>query len=88
MKTLIGGTGGTKVSAKRSSIYLYPKLLVQGTGDQAALKQNHYTLRCPILQLKVQVLPPVAKLSLLQGFHMEIWTLDLVEGLKKIKYIL
>lgn len=81
MKTLIGGDRRNESLCERNSIYLYPKLLVQGTGDQAALKQNHYTLRRPILQLKVQVLPPVGKLSLLQGFDMEIWTLDLVKGL-------
>ena len=50
---------------ERSDIYLHPELLVQGTGDQAALEQNHRPLRSPVLQLEVQILPPVGQLGFL-----------------------
>lgn len=68
---------GNDVGTRAPSIYLDPELLVECTGDQAALEQNHHALRRPVLQLEVQVLSPVVELGLLQGFDVEVRTLDL-----------
>lgn len=68
---------GNDAGARAPSIYLDPELLVERAGDQAALEQNHHALRRPVLQLEVQVLPPVVELGLLQGFDVEVRTLDL-----------
>lgn len=68
---------GNDAGTRAPSIYLDPELLVERAGDQAALEQNHHTLRRPVLQLEVQVLSPVVELGLLQGFDVEVRTLDL-----------
>lgn len=57
--------------------YLDPELLVERTGDEASFKKNHYAFRSPVFYFKVQVLPPVGQLSLLQGFDVEVRSLDL-----------
>lgn len=59
------------------SHYLGPEFFVESTGDEASFKENHYPLRGPILDFKVQVLLPVVQLGLLQGFDVEVWSLDL-----------
>lgn len=63
---------GNEARAPAASNYLDPELLVERAGDQAALEQNHHALRRPVLQLEVQVLPPVVQLRLLQGFDVEV----------------
>lgn len=68
---------GNDAGTRAPSIYLDPELLVERAGDQAALEQNHHALRRPVLQLEVQVLSPVVELGLLQGFDVEVRTLDL-----------
>lgn len=63
---------GREARAAAACNYLDPELLVERAGDQAALEQNHHALRRPVLQLEVQVLPPVVQLGLLQGFDVEV----------------
>lgn len=74
------GVRGSAARAVAASRYLDPELHVERTGDQAALEQNHHALRSPVLQLEVQVLPPVVQLGLLQGFDVEVRTLYLRGG--------
>lgn len=56
----------------RHAPYLDPKLLIEGTGDHTALKEDHHSLMSPVLNLKVQVLLPVLQLSFLQRFNVKI----------------
>lgn len=70
---------GNDAEAEGPSNYLEPKLLIQRTGDQAALEQNHDSLRRAVLQLEVQVFSPVVQLGLLQGFDVEVRPLYLEE---------
>lgn len=60
-----------------NACYLDPELFVESTGDEASFKKNHYALRRPVFYFKLQVLPPVVQLSLLQGFDVEVRSLDL-----------
>lgn len=60
-----------------NACYLDPELFVESTGDEASFKKNHYALRRPVFYFKLQVLPPVGQLSLLQGFDVEVRSLDL-----------
>lgn len=52
--------------------YLCPEVLVKSTGDEAAFEQNDHAFGSAILDLKVQILLPVAELGLLQGFNVEV----------------
>lgn len=60
-----------------NACYLDPELFVESTGDEASFKKNHYALRRPVFYFKLQVLPPVGQLSLLQGFDVEVRSLYL-----------
>lgn len=57
--------------------YLDPELFVESTGDEASFIKNHYALRGPVFYFKLQVLPPVGQLGFLQGFDVEVRSLDL-----------
>jgi len=59
------------------SCYLDPELLVEGTSDEASFKKNNHALRSSVFNLEVQVLLPVVQLRLLQGFDVEVRSLNL-----------
>lgn len=63
-----------------NACYLNPELFVESTGDEASFKKNHYALRRPVFYFKLQVFPPVVQLNLLQGFDVEVRSLDLKNG--------
>ena len=57
--------------------YLQPVLLVESTGDHAALEQHPDAFGVALFDLKIQVGLPVLQLSLLQRLHVEVRALDL-----------
>lgn len=75
-----GGRGRSGGGGQGQGAHFDPELLVEGAGDDAALKEHDGTLMRAMGHFKVQVVAPVPQLGSLQRLHMEVGPLDLWES--------
>jgi hypothetical protein len=57
--------------------YLDPKFFIQCTGNETPFKEDNNPFLVTLFNFIIQILFPILQLAAFQGFHMEIWSLDL-----------